>query len=320
MIAARLIALMLVAGTARAGEITVTAEPIGGFQKLSGNESFGPFTWRGGLELSSETPEFGGFSGLALSSDCSRLTAVSDAGRWLSAELRYEDGRLAGLAGAQLAPVLDSKGRPQRNKVWGDAEALTALGGGKFAVAFESRVRFGTYDLGRYGLEARFEAFRHPEAIDDGPDNGEVEALGVLPDGRFLAAAEQGAGADGRIKAWAWKGKKTVAFGLQQHSDYLVTDIAVLPDGQVLTLERSFSRTSLPGMAIRRFPAAAIADGAMIEPELLFEGRYAFYVIDNMEAIAVCERAGETRVTVMSDNNFNTSLQSTLLLQFAYTP
>ena len=37
-----------------------------------------------------------------------------------------------------------------------------------------------------------------------------------------------------------------------------------------------------------------------------------------MEAIALCERQGETRVTLMSDDNFNTSVQSTILLQFAY--
>ena len=44
------------------------------------------------------------------------------------------------------------------------------------------------------------------------------------------------------------------------------------------------------------------------------------YTIDNMEGIAVCERNGETRVTLQSDNNFNTRLQSTLMLQFAYKP
>jgi hypothetical protein len=41
-------------------------------------------------------------------------------------------------------------------------------------------------------------------------------------------------------------------------------------------------------------------------------------VIDNMEAIALCEREGETRVTLMSDDNFNPTVQSTILLQFAY--
>ena len=108
-----------------------------------------------------------------------------------------------------------------------------------------------------------------------------------------------------------------IAFSVQRFEDYSITDLAVLPDGAILTLERSFSRTSLPGMAIRRFSSAMIAAGATIEPELLFAGRFPFYAIDNMEGIAVCARDGETRLTVLSDNNFNTSLQRTLLLQFA---
>jgi hypothetical protein len=37
-----------------------------------------------------------------------------------------------------------------------------------------------------------------------------------------------------------------------------------------------------------------------------------------MEAIALCERQGDRRVTLMSDDNFNASVQSTILLQFAY--
>jgi hypothetical protein len=39
-----------------------------------------------------------------------------------------------------------------------------------------------------------------------------------------------------------------------------------------------------------------------------------------MEGIASCEHEGEARITVMSDNNFNATLQRTLLLQFAYEP
>jgi hypothetical protein len=42
--------------------------------------------------------------------------------------------------------------------------------------------------------------------------------------------------------------------------------------------------------------------------------------IDNMEALAVhTGTRGETVVTVLSDDNFNSFLQRTLLLQFALT-
>jgi hypothetical protein len=42
-----------------------------------------------------------------------------------------------------------------------------------------------------------------------------------------------------------------------------------------------------------------------------------FYRIDNMEGIAVSEVNGETRLTVVSDNNYRPEFQRTLLLQFA---
>ena len=91
-----------------------------------------------------------------------------------------------------------------------------------------------------------------------------------------------------------------------------------MPDGDILTLERSFgahvaSRHGDPPLS----PIAVIEAAPRSSPKLLFAGRTPFYAIDNMEGIAVCERDGETRVTLMSDNNFNTNLQSTLLLQFA---
>jgi hypothetical protein len=44
-----------------------------------------------------------------------------------------------------------------------------------------------------------------------------------------------------------------------------------------------------------------------------------FHAIDNMEGIAVSEMAGETRVTLISDDNYNRA-QRTLLLQFALVP
>jgi hypothetical protein len=311
---------MALVTAAHAGPISISAEPIPAFQRLSEAETFGPFAWRGGLTLASPDKHFGGLSGLVLGPDCESLVAVSDAGNWLEARLVYDRDRLTGLSGAHLSPMLDSKGRPLRTKVKADAEAVARLGDGRLLAAFESLVRFGHYDLVREGTKARFRAVPHPKDIDTGPDNGEVEAVGELPDGRLLAIAEGKFDPEGRIRAWAWKGERTTPFTLEPFGDYRVTDLAVLKDGSVLTLERRFTATSLPGMAVRRFPASAIAAGETVMPELLLEATAPLTVIDNMEGIALCERAGETRVTLLSDDNFNSAIQSTVLLQFAYTP
>ena len=100
-----------------------------------------------------------------------------------------------------------------------------------------------------------------------------------------------------------------------------ITDLAILPDGDVLTLERSFGASRLPGVAIRRVRAADIVAGGAVAPVLIFSGRAPTHAIDNMEGIAVSRNAsGETIVTLLSDDNYNRRAQRTLLLQFALLP
>jgi len=309
---------LLAAGPAAADPVAVAATPIASFN-TAGETAFGPFEWRGGLELSSGDVKFGGLSGLTLSADCTGLLAVSDAGRWFRASLAYDGAALTGLADAELAPMLDARGRPPRDKRRGDAEALADLGGGKFLVGFESRPRVGIYDIGKSGLAARFQPVKSPREIRTGPGNAELESVGRIG-GDFIAISEFNADAQGNIRAWLWNAERTAAFSVKRHGDYKITDLTVLPDDGILILERSFGSSLLPGMAIRRFAASAIEDGATVAPQLLFNGRAPFHAIDNMEGIALCTRDGETRVTIVSDNNFNTGLQRTLLLQFAYPP
>ena len=68
-------------------------------------DRIGQLAWCGGLALSSPDAAFGGLSGLVLSPDGARLTAVADNGRWFRADLRYdENGCLAGLAGGDAGP------------------------------------------------------------------------------------------------------------------------------------------------------------------------------------------------------------------------
>lgn len=309
-----LVAILLPA-TAVADPVEISATPIASLSP-AGETAFGPLEWRGGLELSSPEEKFGGLSGLTLSADCTGLLAVSDAGRWFRGRLAYDGASLAGLSDAELAPMLDAKGRPPASKARGDAEALADLGGGKYLVGFESRPRIGTYDIGGSGLEARFRLMRSPAEIRTGPGNQELEAVGRVG-GDYIAISEFNADPSGDIRAWLWNAGRTAAFSVKRHEDYKITDLAVAPGGDILTLERSFGASFLPGMAIRRFAASAIKAGGTVEPELLFAGRAPFYAIDNMEGIALCTRDGETRLTIVSDNNFNTGLQRTLLLQFA---
>jgi hypothetical protein len=72
-------------------------------------------------------------------------------------------------------------------------------------------------------------------------------------------------------------------------------------------------------MALRRFRLENVMEKSQIKPELLFSGRLPFYNIDNMEALAIHDDAGERRITVMSDDNYSRA-QRTIFLQFAIEP
>jgi hypothetical protein len=314
----------LPASFASAEPLTITSSSLSRFALLTNATSFGPFTWRGGVDLTSPNDKFGGLSGLIMTNKCTALRAVSDAGRWVTATVTYADDVLSGLADAAIAPILDEKGRPPPSKRWGDAEAVAEGPNGKTIVGFESRTRIGAYDLKGKGMKATFQNLNLPKEIVRGPQNGELESIGYFANdtlkGYYIAIAESNLDTQGYTKAWAWSDKQRIAFSIRQLENYKITDLAILPNSDILLLQRSYGAMALPGMAISRFPASAIKAGKTVQPDTLLETRVPFYAIDNMEGLAVCERNGELRVNILSDNNFNTDVQRTLLLQFAYTP
>jgi hypothetical protein len=323
-------AVLLLAGPAAAGAdgeaLAVRTTPVNSFTMFSQLVTFGGLEWRGGLELASADERFGGLSSLALSRDGTRLLAVSDLGFWLKADLRYTDDHLSGFENAVMAPILAPDGKPNRSKTRSDAEALAGWEPGKIdgkvIVGFESRTRAGLFDLGRSGFNARFKDLKLPAAIAEGPLNQELEAIGRFVSGplagSIVAISELNKDENGDIRAFVWGGgRKPFGFSVKQFEDYAITDLALLPGGDILTVERSFSTSTLPGMAIRRIRTADIVANGAVSPGLVFSGRLPFYRIDNMEGIAVSERNGETRITVVSDNNYRPEFQRTLLLQFA---
>jgi len=322
------ILLTLVFAPSRAEDtppFTVNALELKSFDLLGVQTSFGKLEWRGGLELRSNDKRFGGLSSLALSADGEKLLAVSDTGNWFRANLLYKNGRLAGLSDPELAPLLDKSGKPFKGKSWNDAEALAAWQpgniDGKVIVGFETRTRACIYDFGKRGHKARCEPLPIPRDIPKARINNELEAIGRFASGplkgRFIAVSEQNFDDNGNIRAWIFGGKDPFSFSIKRNADYVVTDLAILDDS-IVTVERSFGTTVLPGAAIRQFPIDAIKSGATVAPRLLFDGRAPFYAIDNMEGIAVSRGPdGDTRLTLVSDDNFRRDLQRTLLLQFS---
>jgi hypothetical protein len=111
-------------------KIVVQASPVAAFDTRDpGRTRFGALEFRGGLVLSSTFQAFGGISAMRMQPDGAHFLAVTDNGSWLRARIVYENGRPAGLADVEMAPVLGPDGHPLAARGWFDMESLAEKDG-----------------------------------------------------------------------------------------------------------------------------------------------------------------------------------------------
>lgn len=280
---------------------------------------FGALTFRSGLVLTSDTGGFGGFSGLSRSADGRQIIAVADNAQWLTARVETSDGHLSGLSNAIVAPIVGADGRPLRRTRHYDTEGFT-LAGGTAYVSVERDHAVMRFDWAQGGVRSRGQQIAIPAEARDLPSNSGLEALGVAPPrtpiaGALVAIAERAAGGDAPTLGFILTGPRAGTFKVSRSGDYDVTDLAFLPGGDLLLLERRFSLFGGLNARIRRIRGDAIRAGALLDGPVVFETEPSQQV-DNMEGMAVHEEAGEAIVTLISDDNFR-SFQRTLLLEFA---
>lgn len=269
----------------------------------------GLLDYRGGLSLTSSNPHFGGLSGLLVAADCSTFRAVSDGGWLVGGRLIFDaEDRLTGVAETTITALRNTDGEPLRRRFDFDAEALVRDGAGGMIVAFEHRHR-----LWRYAdPDALPEPLEPPPAILTLPLNDGIETLTELADGRLLAFAEGGAGAE-KTRGWVGRPGAWSELTLALQGDFRPTGATTLPGGDILLLQRRFPPV---GVKILRISAGVVRPGAEIDGEELIRLEGA-HPVDNFEGIDVCGRGdGRTLVLIVSDDNFSV-LQRTLLLAFA---
>lgn len=307
-------------------KIEIRALPIAAFDNRDPTRvRFGALEFRGGLELTSGFSAFGGISGLIMP-DHDHLIAVTDHGSWLKARLVYKEGRLAGVAETEMAPLLGGDGTPIAAQGARDSESLTRIGA-NFYVGVERVERILRFDFDKKGFAARGTDMRVPADFKSFGKNGSLECLASPPPGQpyagqLIVVTERVLDAAGNLRAFVLDpatkdgSSGVVRFSVSRSDDFDVTDCTMLPPGDLLILERRFSPARGVAMRIRRIPLAAIQDKALVNGPVLIEADLG-YQIDNMEGIAVTKNAaGETIVTVVSDDNFS-PIQRNLILQFA---
>jgi hypothetical protein len=303
-----------------ATRITVRAQPLAGFEARDGaRRQFGALQFRGGIELTSPSKDFGGISAIRLTADGARFIAVTDKGRWLRGRILYRDNAPIGLDEVEMAPVLGPDGRPITARGWYDTEAI-AEDGGTLYLALERVHQILRFDYGKDGLRARGQPIAVPPAMKKLPSNKGIEGLVFIPrgtplGGSLLAFSERGLDHAGNLLAFIIGGPTPGTFTIRRSGDFDIGDAALLPPDDLLLLERKFSFLSGVAIRIRRIPLAGLHPGAMIDGRTLLEADMG-YQIDNMEGLAVHRTAaGETVLTLISDDNFS-PMQRTVLLQF----
>jgi hypothetical protein len=305
--------------------IQVSARPIAHFERSRPEvKRFGTLEFRGGMVLSSPSENFGGWSALVIDPAGKGLLAISDVGSWLSADLVYDGSRPSGMTRARIGPLLDKDGKPLKNKVEQDAESATLIEGtlqrGTLLIGFERHHRIDRHPVRDGAVLAPVGTLKMPPEAKNMPTNQGIEALTTLKAGRHkgavVAFAERFTRGSGYHTGWMWIGGEPQRLQLKDVDGFNITDVAGLPDGGLLVLERYFRWSEGVKMRIRRIAAEEVAPGARITGTTLIQADSDFE-IDNMEGMALHTGAsGETVVSLISDDNFNRLLQRTILLQF----
>ncbi len=309
-------AAVLLTHPAQADDITITATPVPLNPADVQQTQVDSLQFVAGFELTSPAPEWGGYSGMVLSDDGSRIIAVSDVGHWLLLELTHDDaGKLTGVGTAQIEPLLDEASQPIAGKEWSDAEAVAASSGGSYIVAFERNHRLWRYASVDGIPGGGAEAVAAPAGISALPENSGVEALLADDSGSLTLMAESGT-ANGASRGWQGQGTEWREFQIERSDGFEPTDLANAGKGWLALLERRYTQKDGPAARISLLPSIP-SDGP--------QAAYTLAVlrlplsVDNFECIVVRPGPGNGRyIYLLSDNN-HTPLQRTLLLQF-YAP
>jgi hypothetical protein len=301
--------------------IEIEATPITSFNNHDPSlVRFGELEFRGGLELTSKNPAFGGISGLHIEPDGAHFLAVTDNGSWLRGRILYRDGKPIGIADAEMAPILGMDGKPLVARGWYDTESLTERDG-VFYIGIERVEQIVRLDYRRDGLQARAEPIKTPLDFRTFKYNKSLECLTSAPSGATLAGVlivvtERSLDPTGNLRSFLLDGDRVTRFSVKRTDDFDVTDCAILPPSNLLLLERRYSPLRGVAMRIRRLALESLKPDALVDGRRMIEVDLA-YEIDNMEGMAVHHTTnGETILTLISDDNFS-FFQRNLLLQFA---
>ncbi|MDX1581040.1 MAG: esterase-like activity of phytase family protein, partial [Alphaproteobacteria bacterium] len=249
-----------------ADDLRVNVEPVPLGTDDEGNEitQVGQLTYLGGLHLTSNEPDFGGFSGLYVTPDGRELLAVSDRGHWWLGRIYEQDGLLFDVGSHLLTPVLGAN-QMELSPVQQDLEAL-AVDGETVFVARERvhEIVRHVFTLPGDLLSVTYSVPRaYPKLAGwrNMPPNGGLEAMVALGHDLLFVLSEESVNLDGTGQGWLLYDGLYQTLSLKRAQNFKPTDMALLPDGDILVLLRRYN--PFTGVAVR----LCVIDRQMLKPE-----------------------------------------------------
>ena len=262
-------------------------------------------------EMNSANPELGGISAMHASGPA--LSFLSDRGALI---------RL-GQSGARrwqgVVGPLPSGCGDMRDRKWRDTESFTTdERSGSIWIGFESHNGLCRIASAAQGGTRRFT----PDAMQNWPETGGAEAMTRLKGGAFLIFAERPADSGPTAPLLHFDrdpldpAARVTAMRYRPPAGYRPVDVAQLPDGRLLVLNRRFElpfafSAKLSIVTLPKVKAGLTVSGpiiARIEGDGLGE---------NYEALSIDNDGRDLSIWIASDDNF-LSIQKTLLLHFVW--
>lgn len=290
--------------------IEIASQPVLLDASKPARRRIGALTLKGAWQLTSTTRGFGGLS--ALDVDGNRVTALGDGGT----VIRFRLGRFGNASDASIAPMPNGCGRAIR-KADNDTEALTHdAARHRWWIAYEARNAICRTNAD-FTLST---AVRVPSEIGIWHPKLGAESMVRLKDGRFLVIAESVSSTTGIAQAFLFDrdptdpAARSIRLGYRPSPGFRPTDVAQLPDGRLLILNRRFTPWTLFTTDLVVVDAVYTGGGVLTGKSVArFE---APSITDNFEGVAVTTERGKPIIWLISDDNFM-RWQRTLLLKFA---
>lgn len=262
----------------------------------------------------------GGVSGLAWDEDEQMLYALSDVGELYHLQPVFAAERLVDVRLRGVYPLRDAAGQPLKF-TWNDAEGLALANGAnglpgdsELIIAFEARPRLERYrsdgqPLGAVPLPAPFNDVRHYNN-----PNKSLESVVLHPHYGPLVAPEWSMVGDapGSVTLAALQGPRW-RYRLSSAPNSGLVDLALLPDGSLLALERGFVALTRPLIiTLRRVTLPADPALPLTVRDVAVFNSAEGWLLDNFEGLT---HHRDGRFFMISDDN-RSILQNTLLVYF----